>query len=155
MFLSYFSLVHILVHLHNLHLYFLGNFPYDGFLTDFSSSQYMTYGRFTMGSHAQIETPTRQDQKCLVLPTFSYWDATAPKNKLYPVKQVFIYKNQFVDKYIYIYILSSSVVSQLFSVAKHVGRLKLRSKPTQLYGRLSIIPLSQQANHANSGIIRH
>ena len=34
------------------------------------------------------------------------------------------------------------VVSQLFSVARHVGRLKLGSKPTQLYVRLSIRPLA-------------
>ncbi len=62
--------------------------------------------------------------------------------------------------YIYIYIYSHPqtdcfVVSQLFSVARHVGRLKLGSKPTQLYVRLSILPLSQQANHVSSGIIRH
>ena len=46
-------------------------------------------------------------------------------------------------------------VSKLFSVAKHIGRLKLESKPTQIYDRLSIIPLSQQANHVPSGFIRH
>ena len=38
-----------------------------------------------------------------------------------------------------------SVVWQLFSVARHVGRLKLGSKPAHLYVRLSIIPLGQQA----------
>ena len=43
--------------------------------------------------------------------------------------------------YIYIYILSSNIVSQLFSVARQVGRSKLRSKPAQLYLRLSIRPL--------------
>ncbi len=37
------------------------------------------------------------------------------------------------------------VVSQFFSVARHVGRLKLGSKPAQLYIRLSIRPLVQQA----------
>ena len=61
--------------------------------------------------------------------------------------------------YIYIYILSSTadcfVVSQLFSVARHVGRLKLGSKLSQLYVRLSIIPFSQQVNHVSLGIIRH
>ena len=36
------------------------------------------------------------------------------------------------------------VVSQFFSVARPIGRLKLGSK---LYVRLSLIPLSQQANH--------
>ena len=62
--------------------------------------------------------------------------------------------------YIYIYIYCHPqtdcfVVSQLFSVAIHVGRLKLGSKPAQLYVRLSIIQLSQQTNHVSSGIIRH
>ena len=46
------------------------------------------------------------------------------------------------------------VVSQLFSVARHVEPWKLGSKPAQLYVRLSIIPLSQQAHHVSSGIIR-
>ena len=42
-------------------------------------------------------------------------------------------------------ILSSTdsfVVSQLISVARHVGMFKLGLKPAQLYIRLSIIPLS-------------
>ena len=47
------------------------------------------------------------------------------------------------------------IVSQLFSVARHVGRLKLGSEPTQLYVRLSIIPFSQQMHHISSGIISH
>ena len=47
------------------------------------------------------------------------------------------------------------VVSELFSVARYGGRSKLGSKPAQLYVRLSIITLSQQANHVSSGIIRH
>ena len=47
------------------------------------------------------------------------------------------------------------VISQLFSVARHVGRLKLGLKPAQFYIRLSIRPLSQLANHVSSGIIRH
>ena len=45
------------------------------------------------------------------------------------------------------------VVSQLFSVARHVGRLKMGSKPAQLYVRLCIRPLSQPTNHVSSGII--
>ena len=62
--------------------------------------------------------------------------------------------------YMYTYIYChpqtvSFVVSQLFCVVIHVGRLKLRSKPAQLYIRLSIIELSQQVNHISSGIIRH
>ena len=47
------------------------------------------------------------------------------------------------------------VVSQLFSVSRHVGRLKLGSKPTQLYVRLSIRSLGQQAYHVGKGIIRY
>ena len=59
--------------------------------------------------------------------------------------------------YIYIYICQTDcfVASQLFSVAWHVGRLKLGSTPAQLYVRLSITPLSQQANHVSSGIKRN
>ena len=40
-------------------------------------------------------------------------------------------------------------------MARHVGRLKLGSELAQLYVRLSIIPLSQQANHISSEIVRH
>ena len=47
------------------------------------------------------------------------------------------------------------IVSRLFSVARHVGRLKLGSKPAQLYIRLSIRPLGQQAYHVSLGIIRY
>ena len=59
-------------------------------------------------------------------------------------KHVYIFN----ETYIYIYIYSHPqtdyfVVSQLFSVARHVGRLKLGSKPAQLYVRLSIRPISQ------------
>ena len=70
----------------------------------------------------------------------------------------------FVIHYIYIYIyiyiyyhprIDCFVVSQLFSVARHVWRLKLGSKPSQYYIRLSIIPLSHQANNVCSGIKRH
>ena len=47
------------------------------------------------------------------------------------------------------------IVSQLFSVARHVGCLKLESKPTQLYVRLSIRPLGQRAYHIGKIIIRY
>ena len=61
--------------------------------------------------------------------------------------------------YIYIYILSSIadcfIVSQLFSVARHVERLKLGSKTAQLYFRLSIRPLGQQAYNVGKGIIKY
>ena len=46
------------------------------------------------------------------------------------------------------------IVSQLFSIARHVWRLKLGSKPAQLYVRHSIKPLGQQANYISSVIIR-
>ena len=47
------------------------------------------------------------------------------------------------------------VVSQLFSVIRHVGRFKLELKPAQLYVRLSILPLNQQVTYVSSGFIRH
>ena len=62
------------------------------------------------------------------------------------------------QRYSYIYILSSTasfVVSQHFSVDRHVGRLNLGSKPAQIYVKFSIIQLSHQANHVSLGIIRH
>ena len=62
--------------------------------------------------------------------------------------------------YIYIYIYCHPqtdcfVVSQLFSVVRHIGCFKLGLKPAQLYIRLSIIPLSHQLIYISSGIIRH
>ena len=41
------------------------------------------------------------------------------------------------------------VVSQLFSVARHVGRLKLGSKPAQLYVRLNIYKQKQLDRHTD------
>ena len=54
--------------------------------------------------------------------------------------------------YIYIYIYCHPqtdcfVLSELFSVVRYVGRSKPGSKPTQLYVRLSLRPLGQQAYH--------
>ena len=60
-----------------------------------------------------------------------------------------------VTNFIYIYIYCHPqtdcffVVSQLFSVARHVGRLKLGSKLAQLY--ISIRPLDQQVYHVGLG----
>ena len=57
--------------------------------------------------------------------------------------------------YIYIYIINCHpqtdcfIVSQLFRVARHVGRLKLGSKLAQNYVRLRIRPLGQQAYHVS------
>ena len=39
------------------------------------------------------------------------------------------------------------ILSELFSVARHVGRSKPGSKPIQLYVRLSVRPLGQQTYH--------
>ena len=58
--------------------------------------------------------------------------------------------------YIYIYIYTHKychpetdcfVLSELFSVARHAGRSKPGSKPTQLYVRLSLRQFGQQAYH--------
>ena len=52
--------------------------------------------------------------------------------------------------YIYIYCHPQTdcfVLSELFSVARHVGHSKPGSKPIQLYVRLSLRPLGQQAYH--------
>ena len=43
------------------------------------------------------------------------------------------------------------VLSEFFDVARHVGRLRLGSKPVQLYVRLSIRPFGQQAYHVGLG----
>ena len=42
------------------------------------------------------------------------------------------------------------IVSQLFSVARHVRCFKLGLKPTQLYVRLCIILLSHQLTYVSS-----
>ena len=67
---------------------------------------------------------------------------------------------KFRHKYIYIYIyinihtyILSSIdrlfrsIRKLFSVARHAGRSKPRSKPIQLYVLLSLRPLGHQADH--------
>ena len=66
----------------------------------------------------------------------------------------------FVYIYIYIYIYCHPqtdcfIESQLFSVARLVGRFTLGLKPAQLYVKLSIILLSHQSTYVSSGIIRH
>ena len=62
--------------------------------------------------------------------------------------------------YIYVYIYSHPqtdcfVVSQLFSVARHVRHFKLGLKPAQFYVRLKIVPLSPQSTYVSTGIIRY
>ena len=42
---------------------------------------------------------------------------------------------------------STDILSELFSVARHVGRSKPGSRPIQLYVRLSLRPLGPQAYH--------
>ena len=64
----------------------------------------------------------------------------------------YIYIYSCVCIYIYIYIYyhpqtNCFVLSELFSVARHVVSLKLGSKPAQLYIRLNIRPLGQQVYH--------
>ena len=73
---------------------------------------------------------------------------------LFVLSRLFISLSLSLSIYIYIYIyiychpqIDRFVVSRLFSVARHIGRLKLGSKPAQLYVRLSIRPLGQQAYH--------
>ena len=46
------------------------------------------------------------------------------------------------------------ILSELFSVARHIGRSKVGSKPIQLYIRLSLRPLGQQAYHLAKGIFK-
>ena len=56
----------------------------------------------------------------------------------------------FIYIYIYIYCHPQTdcfVLSEPFSVARHVGRSKPGSKPIQLYVRLSLRPLGQHAYH--------
>ena len=69
-----------------------------------------------------------------------------------------IYLSIYIYIYIYIYCHPQTdcfIISQLYSVARHVGPLRLGSKPVQLYVRLSIRPLGQQAYHVGKGIIRY
>ena len=71
---------------------------------------------------------------------------------------IYLHSNIYIYIYIYIYChpqTDCSVVSQLFGMAIHAGHLQMGSKPSQIYVRLCIIPLSQQANHVSSEIIRH
>ena len=61
-------------------------------------------------------------------------------------------KEMHCDIYIYIYIYCHPqtdcfVLSELFSVAKHVGRSKPGSKPIHLYVRLSLRLLGQHTYH--------
>ena len=60
--------------------------------------------------------------------------------------------------YIYIYCHPQSdcfVVSQLFSVARHVRRFKRTMYLAQIFVRLSMLPLSHQSTYVSSGIKRH
>ena len=73
----------------------------------------------------------------------SYWKGSLPVTLDY-TRQLFLY--------IYCHPQTDCfVVSQLFSVARHLGRSKLGSKPAQRYVRLSFRPLGQQACHVSFG----
>ena len=62
----------------------------------------------------------------------------------------------YISIYIYCYPKTDCfIVSQLISVARHIGRFKLGLKPAQLYVRLSIIPLSHQLTYVSWGIITY
>ena len=52
-------------------------------------------------------------------------------------------------------VIHTQIVSLYHNSSRHVGRLKLGSKPNQLYVRLSILPLSQQVTYVSSAIIMH
>ena len=62
--------------------------------------------------------------------------------------------------YIYIYIIyhpqtDCFIVSSLFCVTWHAGRIKLWSKPIQHNVRLNILPLSHHATYVSLGVITH
>ena len=58
------------------------------------------------------------------------------------------HKNITISLYIYSHPQTDCfVLSELFSVARHVGRSKPGSKPIQLYVRLNLRPLGRQAGH--------
>ena len=64
----------------------------------------------------------------------------------------FLFPSLYIYIYIYIYIYCHPqtdcfVLSELFSVARHAGRSKPVLKPIQLYVRLSLRPLDQQADY--------
>ena len=62
--------------------------------------------------------------------------------------QTIFFTNHIFNIYIYIVIHRQTfVLSELFSVARHVGRSKPGSKPVQLYVRLWFRPLGHQADH--------
>ena len=86
---------------------------------------------------------------CQCIYIYIYINYECTHTPIYIYIYIYIYK-----EYIYLSIYRHPqtdcfVVSQLFSVARHVGRLKLGSKPGQVYVRLSIRPFSQQANHVS------
>ena len=85
----------------------------------------------------------------------SYWKGSLRVTLDYSL-QLYLY----IYIYIYIYIFCHPqaecfIVSQLFSVASHIGRFKLGLKPAQLYVRFSIILFSYRSTYVRSGIIRH
>ena len=65
---------------------------------------------------------------------------------IFLIKTIYIYSRPQTDGF---------VVSQIFSVARHVGRFKLGLNPAQLYVRFGIITLSHQLIYISTGMIRH
>ena len=57
---------------------------------------------------------------------------------IYEISYIYIYSHPETDCF---------VLSELFSVARHIGRFKPGSKPVQLYVRLILRLLGQQADH--------
>ena len=67
-----------------------------------------------------------------------------------PSNQPYVECNIYIYIYIYIYCHPQTddfVLSEHFSVDRHAGRSKPGSKPIQLYVRLSLRPLGQQADN--------
>ena len=88
-------------------------------------------------------------KKLKTLISYPYWWSIPAHQRDVPL---------YICIYIYIYCHPQTdcfIVSQFFSVARHVERLKLGSKPAQLYVRLSIRLLGQQVYHVGWGIIRY
>ena len=80
-----------------------------------------------------------------------WWEGVRQSELAMTINHLYIYIYIYV--YIYIYCHPPTecfVLSELFSVARHVGRLKPGSKPIQLYVRLSFRPLGQQADYVGN-----
>ena len=69
---------------------------------------------------------------------------------------IYIYIYIYIVRYIYIFtLIDCFVVLQLFSVARHIRRFKMRSKPAQIYVRLRIMSIRRLVTYIILGIITH